>query len=60
MTYLSNLADADKLKPAAPGEPVRLAAEEGVNHILWASQQAIAMSKLQIFSAMAKKVSDQQ
>ena len=32
---------------------------ESVDHLLWASAQGLALSKLQTFSAMAKHINDQ-
>ena len=33
--------------------------EETMDHIEWASAQSLALSKLQVYGAMAKKINDQ-
>jgi hypothetical protein len=59
MTYLDNITRPGQLQPARPGESIEMAATEGVDQMKWASQQALALSKLQMFSALAKKINDQ-
>ena len=49
----------NKPSPAQWRDQMEERTKESIDHIQWASAQGLALSKLQVFSAMAKKINDQ-
>ncbi|MET3133321.1 hypothetical protein AAKU55_003611 [Oxalobacteraceae bacterium GrIS 1.11] len=58
MTYINTRQQ--QAAPAPASAPSPQGGVQGADMILWAAAQSEALSKLQIFSTMAKQVNDQQ
>lgn len=62
MTYIQNRMQqqAQPVANSPAGAMTSQAAGEGSDMVLWAAAQSQALSKLQIFSTMAKQINEQQ